>query len=78
MKVLIVGLGSIARKHIDALFSINKDAKIYALRSNSNKNIVDGVTNIYDLNTSETIFDFAIIQSEGLNCQYRKLLNTAW
>ena len=37
MKVLIVGLGSIARKHVDALFSINKDVEIYALRSNYNK-----------------------------------------
>ena len=49
MKVLIVGLGSIAKKHIAALFSINKDVKVYALRSNSNKNNVDGVANIYDL-----------------------------
>lgn len=63
MKVLIVGLGSIARKHIDALFSINKDAKIYALRSNLNKNKVDGVTNIYDLSNNEIIFDFAIISN---------------
>ena len=63
MKVLIVGLGSIARKHVDALFSINKDVEIYALRSNSNKKNVDGVTNIYKLNNSKIIFDFAIISS---------------
>jgi len=63
MKVLIVGLGSIAIKHINALFSINKNTKIYALRSNSNKNNVEGVTNIYDLKTSKIIFDFAIISN---------------
>lgn len=63
MKVLIVGLGSIARKHIDALFSISKDAEIYGLRSGSNSNNVEGVTNIYDLTDSKTIFDFAIISN---------------
>ena len=63
MKVLIVGLGSIARKHIYALFSINKNTKIYALRSGYNSNNVEGVTNIYDLTDPKTIFDFAIISN---------------
>lgn len=63
MKVLIVGLGSIAKKHIAALFSINKDVKVYALRSNSNKNNVDGVANIYDLSDIKIAFDFAIISN---------------
>lgn len=63
MKVLIVGLGSIAIKHINALFSIKKNTKIYALRSNSNKNNLEGVTNIYDLKSSKIIFDFAIISN---------------
>jgi len=63
VKVLIVGLGSIARKHIDALFSINKEVDIYCLRSGSSLNNVKGVTNIYDLTDSRTIFDFAIISN---------------
>lgn len=63
MKVLIVGLGSIAIKHINALFSIKKNIKIYALRSNFNKNNVKGVINIYDLKDSKIIFDFAIISN---------------
>jgi len=63
MNVLIVGLGSIARKHIAAFQSLNIDFKIYALRSNLNAAIEEGVENIYDLNDSEVIFDFAIISN---------------
>ena len=33
MKVLIVGLGSIANKHISVLREINPEIEIYALRS---------------------------------------------
>lgn len=63
MNVLIVGLGSIARKHIAAFQSLNIDFKIYALRSNLNAAIEEGVENIYDLNDSGVIFDFAIISN---------------
>lgn len=63
MNVLIIGLGSIARKHIAALQFLNSDNKIYALRSNLNATIEDGVENIYDLDNSNIIFDFAIISN---------------
>ena len=39
MNILIVGLGSIAKKHIAALRELKIDFKIYALRSNINKEI---------------------------------------
>ena len=49
MNVLIIGLGSIARKHITALKSLNFDSKIYALRSILNATIEEGVEHIYDI-----------------------------
>ena len=61
MNVLIIGLGSIARKHITALKSLNFDSKIYALRSSLNATIEEGVENIYDIDNSNDLFDFAII-----------------
>ncbi|QLC67468.1 Gfo/Idh/MocA family oxidoreductase [Flavobacterium sp. LPB0248] len=64
MKVLIIGLGSIARKHINALQSLNiEDINIYALRSNLNSQIEKGIENIYDLENLEVSFDFAIISN---------------
>lgn len=63
MKVLVIGLGSIARKHIAALQSLKVDAEIYALRSNLNAVIEEGVENIYNLDNSTIEFDFAIISN---------------
>jgi len=63
MNVLIVGLGSIARKHIEALQVLKINAKIYALRSNSNAEIEEDIENIYDLESINIVFDFAIISN---------------
>ena len=63
MKVLVIGLGSIARKHIAALQSLKVDAEIYAFRSNLNAVIEEGVENIYNLDNSTIEFDFAIISN---------------
>jgi predicted dehydrogenase len=63
MNVLIIGLGSIAKKHITALQSLKVDAEIYALRSNLNAALEEGVENIYDLENSTVVFDFAIISN---------------
>lgn len=63
MKVLIIGLGSIAQKHIEAIKKINKSALIYALRSsniaNSNKDIID----LYDLTDVPNDIDFILISN---------------
>ncbi len=62
MKILIVGLGSIGRKHVIAIKSIQPDAEIYALRSEKNTIPHPGVTNIYNLDEIESmVIDFAII-----------------
>jgi len=64
MKILIIGLGSIARKHISALQNLNiDDINIYALRSNLNSEIEEGIENIYDLESLDFSFDFAIISN---------------
>ena len=63
MNILIVGLGSIAKKHIFALKSLNLELKIFALRSNSNAEIFEDVTNIYNIDATDLKFKFIIISS---------------
>jgi len=64
MKVLIVGLGSIAQKHIKALRKIFSDLDIYALRSSADAKPIDCVINIFDLTEINSLnIDFAIISN---------------
>lgn len=64
MNVLIVGLGSIAHKHITALRSIDESVEIYALRSSAVAEDESGITNLFHLNALEEIFfDFVIISN---------------
>lgn len=64
MKVLIIGLGSIARKHITALRKIDPSAEIYALRSSRNSKDEEGVQNIYELDEAKNLnLSFVIISS---------------
>lgn len=65
MKVLIIGLGSIAKKHIAAINQLDKSAEIYALRSNrESKNDIDRVIDIYTLNDIEmSELDFILISN---------------
>ncbi|MDB4921089.1 Gfo/Idh/MocA family oxidoreductase [Mucilaginibacter sp.] len=62
MEVLIIGLGSIAAKHIIALKAIDKDVKIYALRSGKG-NDTEGIINIYDLSELISKPRFVIISN---------------
>ncbi|NQX40285.1 Predicted dehydrogenase [Pedobacter steynii] len=64
MNVLIIGLGSIAQKHINALKGIDPDVHFCALRSSTEAKEVDGVRNIYKLSALElSTIDFAIISN---------------
>lgn len=75
MNILIVGLGSIALKHIEAIHSLKIDAKIFALRSNLNADCIENVHNIYDLKDESISFDFAIISNPTQNhAEYIELL----
>ena len=48
MKVLIIGLGSIAKKHIVALREIDASVEIIALRSSKDAPCVENIRNVYD------------------------------
>lgn len=62
MKVLILGLGSIARKHIAALRKIDPAVNVSALRSVSPSVEEEGVKNIYSLEEAAAFApDFIII-----------------
>jgi predicted dehydrogenase len=64
MNVLIVGLGSIAQKHIGVLNTINQSFTLYALRSSNPSNKVEEISNIYSLEELNNIpIDFAIISN---------------
>lgn len=62
MKVLIMGLGSIALKHVDALKSQHEDIEIFALRSSENAEQLPNVKNLFSYNIlKEFNFDFFLI-----------------
>jgi predicted dehydrogenase len=63
MNILIVGLGSIALKHIEAIRTLDISAEIYALRSKPDAEIIENIHNIYDLGSCTIDFDFAIISN---------------
>jgi predicted dehydrogenase len=63
MKVLIVGLGSIARRHMRSLLELVPDCEFVALRSSLNVNLEKGVRNIFNLNDEILNFDFAIVSN---------------
>jgi predicted dehydrogenase len=63
MNILIIGLGSIARKHINAIRSLDYNTKLYAFRSNANSKIEIGITNILNIEDCKIKFDFAIISN---------------
>jgi predicted dehydrogenase len=63
MNILLIGLGSIAKKHIEALRALKIDFKIYALRSNKKSKTEEGIDNIFNLEDANVVFDFAIISN---------------
>lgn len=63
MKVLIIGLGSIARKHIHAIQQVNPDARLFALRSTEPADTIDGVENIFSLDNLPDKPDFTVIST---------------
>lgn len=63
MKVLIIGLGSIAGKHIAALKAVVPNIEIHALRSNKPSKQVKGVINCYSLDEVPVGLKFIIISN---------------
>ncbi len=62
MRALIVGLGSIGRKHLAALRACEPDVEVWALRSSAQSRPEPGVTDIYSTEEGPD-FDFAIISN---------------
>jgi predicted dehydrogenase len=63
MNILIIGLGSIALKHINVIKKIDYKINIFAYRSKVHQNTIKGVTDIYSLEEFEQKIDFAIISN---------------
>ena len=64
MNVLIIGLGSIAIKHINALQSIQPNIQIHALRSSMQATQIEGVKNLYSFSDIPNLnLDFIIISN---------------
>ena len=65
MKILIVGFGSIARKHYQALLKIDPSIKVIAFRSNTNAEQIKDILSIF--NTEEikqyAPYDFVLISN---------------
>jgi predicted dehydrogenase len=63
LKILIVGLGSIGKKHIAAIINVCPSAEIYAFRTNINSETYDNVINIYSLKEIDFELDFIVISN---------------
>lgn len=64
MKVLMAGLGSIARKHIAAIRRIDERAMLFALRSGEGAGGVEGVRDIRSLDELDGVaIDFAVVSN---------------
>ena len=63
MRVLIKGLGSIAKKHIHELRLIDTQTEIYALRSDKSANVYEDVKNIFSWEDVPKDISFIIISN---------------
>jgi len=63
MRILIIGLGSIAFKHITSILKIDKKAEVYALRHDKNSKSIDNVKSIYSLDDAPKSLDFILISN---------------
>ena len=61
MKVLFVGLGSIGKKHLNALLKLNASIQIFALRSGIKNEEIVGVYDIYKFSQVPKDLTFSII-----------------
>jgi predicted dehydrogenase len=62
MKIFLVGLGSIAKKHIIAIKKIEPNAIIYALRSSNNSENYENVINVFSWEKASEV-DFILISN---------------
>ena len=63
MKILIIGLGSIAHKHVRAIRKLDQSAEIYALRHKPEAEKIESVVNIFSLDEIDFSPAFVIISN---------------
>jgi predicted dehydrogenase len=63
LKILIIGLGSIAKKHILAISTLIPNSIFFALRSNNNSNYYENVNNIFEIHQIPKDINFIIISN---------------
>ena len=63
MKVLIIGLGSVALKHIHVIKEIDNSSQFFALRHDKNSTINEGITPIYTWDSIPSDINFIIISN---------------
>ena len=63
MKVLIVGFGSIARKHVNALSELEQDLSVYALRSSTDFEPISGVESITSTEQIPDDIEFIVVSN---------------
>jgi predicted dehydrogenase len=63
LKILIIGLGSIGKKHVNAILSLYPQAQIFALRSLKSCDQYLNVINIFDKKNIPTNLSFIIISN---------------
>jgi predicted dehydrogenase len=64
MIILIIGLGSIGKKHVDAIYALGLDVTIYALRGGlSFHKSYKGVINVSSTDEIQTTIDFTIVSN---------------
>jgi predicted dehydrogenase len=63
MRVLIIGMGSIAKKHLKAILSYNPNSLVYAYRTSNPSILLENVINIYNLEDFSEKIDFIIVSN---------------
>lgn len=64
MNILIIGIGSISKKHIHAIKKNIKNPVIFGLRSDKlNYNKIKGIQNIFQISEIDSVIDFVIISN---------------
>ncbi len=63
MKILIIGLGSIGKKHVDGILNHLPDSEIFAFRTSKSDDTYRNVKNIYSKSQIPQDIDFAIISN---------------
>jgi predicted dehydrogenase len=63
LNILIIGLGSIGKKHLCVIYTLYPLANIFALRSKRKSKKYENVINIYSIEQLEVNIDFVIIST---------------